>query len=970
MAATPLPHTAPAENRSPAAPETSVAGHRRIGWGRSGLRSVRAQLLAPIIVATAGLAVLGTLQTTAAATEAADAIRAQVLAVTATETVRLVHEVDREMAETAAQRLRNGKTGEQLVTAQRRRTDAAAARYRKASQSAVGRTPQLAETLHAANVALDALGAARATALTSNVASASSEKVYLNLSTALITVADALPARIVDVDLANQSRAVAAIAAVEHLDSVQRDLVRTILSRGSLLAGEATNLATLVGQRTQRLSEFNRVADADSVKVFNSMIQGADVEGSVRIRSIVLDGSVTAEGARLDADTWYTLQSGTIRRVYMVGLSLTEKLDAQARGVSAKAKRSAWTVAVGTAGLAILALTTAILLAIRTSRRLRQLRVAALAVARRELPEAIAAVAVGDVPVVHDGQESASAITKAIASTNDEIGQVADAFGSVHRTALRLAGQQAEMHIDVSRMVEILARRIRTLITRQLRLLDDFEREETDPDALSRLFALDHLAARLRRNGENLLVLSGHEPGRQFSQAFPLSGVVTAAASEIEDFTRVEASVGDIDISGGVVGDLVHLLAELLENATTFSPPDTSVRVDARRTIDGAVVRVHDSGIGITGGRLEEINARLLEPVKLTSAAAGTMGLHVVAHLASRHNITVQLHPTGTGTVAYVALPTTALAAQASLSSGPRTLPVERSAVPAIPGRSHVAGRPVVPAVEARRIPHVEDTAWFRPLPDGGDVEFSTAHAVGEVEYVHSGHDGSATAAGAPARIPAQRTPGYWNESGSATGAQPEIMIQRPVPVRRPTVRSVDEDPGASAGEQRSAEAGRAVPMPVAGHHPATWSQSTAAWPTKSPAQTTPATSGEYPMRSKPPVWPPAPTAATADGDATPASSGSTGPATDPVQASGAETAAAGSAAPGDSAGATDWTENTGNLPRRRPGALLAPETAVVATPVKSVDPELVRTRLSAFAEGVSAAGRSRTIPSTATKER
>src|SRR5690242_7518750 len=181
-------------------------------------------------------------------------------------------------------------------------------------------------------------------------------------------------------------------------------------------------------------------------------------------------------------------------------------------------------------------------------------------------------------------------------------------------------------------MAETLARRIRTLITRQLRLLDEFERDETDPDVLARLFVLDHLAARLRRNGENLLVLAGGEPGRPVTGAFPLTAVINAAASEIEEFHRVEATVTDVAIAGPVVGDIVHLLAELLENAAMFSPPPTPVRVDARRTVDGAVVRVHDSGIGIAPNRLAEINARLAQPTMLTSAAAGTMGLYVVAH--------------------------------------------------------------------------------------------------------------------------------------------------------------------------------------------------------------------------------------------------------------------------------------------------------------------------------------------------
>jgi len=208
----------------------------------------------------------------------------------------------------------------------------------------------------------------------------------------------------------------------------------------------------------------------------------------------------------------------------------------------------------------------------------------------------------------------------------------------------------------------VLARRIRTLVERQLRLLDEFERTETDPAELARLFSLDHLAARMRRNGENLLVLAGGEPSRGAMGEYPLGVVVTAAAGEIEQYARVQVNVEQVQLSSAVIGDLMHLLAELLENATNFSPPETQVYVDARRTLDGVTVRVHDRGVGISPQRLDAINRRLARPAALSSAAAGTMGLHVVSRLAARHGFLVELMATGDGTVAYVHLPRTALA--------------------------------------------------------------------------------------------------------------------------------------------------------------------------------------------------------------------------------------------------------------------------------------------------------------------
>ena len=182
----------------------------------------------------------------------------------------------------------------------------------------------------------------------------------------------------------------------------------------------------------------------------------------------------------------------------------------------------------------------------------------------------------------------------------DEIGELATAFGAVHRQALRLAADQALPRMEVQAMFVALSRRGQTLVQRQIHLIDEFGRDEADPDALARLFALDHLAARMRRNEENLLVLAGGEPGRWITRPVAIVDLVRAAAQEIEEYRRVEVGeVPDHAIGANVAGDVIHLLAELLENATSYSPPSTMVRVAARRTVEGLVIRVRDNGIGM-----------------------------------------------------------------------------------------------------------------------------------------------------------------------------------------------------------------------------------------------------------------------------------------------------------------------------------------------------------------------------------
>ncbi|MFD9408251.1 nitrate- and nitrite sensing domain-containing protein [Streptomyces sp. NPDC059989] len=245
--------------------------------------------------------------------------------------------------------------------------------------------------------------------------------------------------------------------------------------------------------------------------------------------------------------------------------------------------------------------------------------------------------------------------------SQDEIGEVARAFDQVHREAVRLAAEQALLRGNVNAIFTNLSMRNQSLIEGQLTLITDLENNEADPDQLENLFRLDHLATRMRRNGENLLILAGENPGRRWDQPVPLVDVLRAASSEVEQYERIELSgVSDAEIHGQAVTDLVHLLAELLENATTFSSPQTKVRVNATRLPDGRVmVEIHDKGIGLTAEDFADINHKLANPPTVDAAISQRMGLFVVGRLADRHSIRVQLRPSGeaAGTTSLVMLP-------------------------------------------------------------------------------------------------------------------------------------------------------------------------------------------------------------------------------------------------------------------------------------------------------------------------
>lgn len=344
--------------------------------------------------------------------------------------------------------------------------------------------------------------------------------------------------------------------------------------------------------------------------------------------------------------------------------SIPAAVEAQADDARNDAIRDA--ILVATAILS--ALVIVLLVARSLVRPLRTLRDSALKVAHEDLAKEIERVRAGGelVPV-----------TPLPVHTTEEVGQVAHAVDELHEQAVFLAGEQAQLQLQVSDMFETLSRRSRSLVDQQLSLIDQLERNEDDPERLESLFRLDHLAARMRRNGANLLVLSGSKLAREQSGPVPLATVINAAASEVEDYTRVvTASVADVDIVGSAAGDLIHLLAELLDNALRYSPPISQVRVSAVHAAKGAlVIEVSDVGLGMTDADLRVANTRLQSGGEVNPYTARHMGLFVVGRLATQHGLVVRLRSTvaeepSSGTTAGVYVPATLLARDGSDPAG------------------------------------------------------------------------------------------------------------------------------------------------------------------------------------------------------------------------------------------------------------------------------------------------------------
>jgi signal transduction histidine kinase len=309
----------------------------------------------------------------------------------------------------------------------------------------------------------------------------------------------------------------------------------------------------------------------------------------------------------------------------------------------------------------ILAIALAVVLARSLNLSLRRLREGALAVANRDLPDAVARLR----DVRNLGEGAADDIVRQVRDpiqlkNRDEVGQVAQAFNVVHREAVRIAAEQAALRTSVSAMFLNLARRSQSLVDRMIGELDQIERGEEDPKRLAQLFELDHLATRMRRNDENLLVLAGADSSAPRREDALLVDALRAAQSEVELYNRIEFGTVDTDISitALAVNDVVRLVAELLDNATRFSPPNTVVVADGRRIRDYVVIQVEDRGLGMSEEQMDQLNRRLAEPPSVDVAAFRLMGLAVVGRLASRYGIRVELRANiEGGTVAQVTLP-------------------------------------------------------------------------------------------------------------------------------------------------------------------------------------------------------------------------------------------------------------------------------------------------------------------------
>ncbi|WP_052852959.1 nitrate- and nitrite sensing domain-containing protein [Streptomyces avicenniae] len=624
---------------------------------------LNAILLIPVLVALVlgGIRVYGSYERWQ---EATDAERTAELVRAAT---AYAHAVIDERDVTATPLL-EGRDDDPVIGDARARTDEARDEF-AARAAAAPDTANLRRRVAAVTEAETRLDTLRRQAYTDVLPGAATEEAYVAVQRPLMSFSNELG--LGTGNLAAYGRGVYAVSLAKAASSLQRSLGTHLLvapGPGEAATGEQRG-AFLSYARLEEIArgEFTAAGTEDDARRLAAVTAEAgrrtaarqpsapDLEAMTRLIAAGAAGEDMPE--ELTPSAWFRAATDEFEAYREIETGLVDAAVREAGDVASTARRDMALNAAAVLAAVLLAFLVAGLVARSMSRSMHRLRTAAFDVAGHRLPAVVDQLSRSDPSGID------TRVAPIDVHSRDEVGQIARAFDQIHREAVRLAGEQAVLRGNLSTLFSNLSSRNQELIERQLALISALESHEADPDQLASLFELDHLATRMRRNGENLLVLAGQEPEHRWDRPASLVDVLRAAASEVEDYARIHLlGVAPVVVRTGVVNDLVHLLAELLENATVFSSPQSTIRVTATRLPDGRVMaEIHDQGVGLPPAGFADINGRLADPPRLDAAVAGRMGLFVVSRLAERHGIRVQLRPAeGAGTTALVMLPASA----------------------------------------------------------------------------------------------------------------------------------------------------------------------------------------------------------------------------------------------------------------------------------------------------------------------
>ncbi|MFE3024752.1 sensor histidine kinase [Nocardia tengchongensis] len=640
---------------------------------------------------------------------------------------------------------------------------------------------------------------------------------------------------------------------VAQVERIRGDSVRTVESIVSTVADRTVDQSKLrlVDSLNTRWMLFNEVAGMAEALRSNPKDGLKDIQISVSTERQMLavlahrfpDGDATIADLQRGADTRVQLVNGpqalagqlpvaelkdslvsSINGYQSIASGATKDIVSRVDDLSAAARSDAIRYSIIVIATILGALALAVLIARAMIVPLRRLRLAALRVAEYDLGQEVSALREGadpeDVPLepmpVH---------------TDEEVGQLARAVDDIHGQALRLAADQAAMRTQVNDMFETLARRSKSLVDHQLSLIEAMEYDEKDPRLLENLFRLDHLAARMRRNGDNLLILAGTKQRRTKSAPVEIADVLRAAISEVEDYERVKLGATP---RGSLVepaaSDLAHLFAELLDNALRASPPETDVKFTFAQAHDqGLLIEVADRGIGMPPAEMAEINRRLEAVAEVGPDTARHMGLFVVGRLAERHGLTVRLRPTfdtarDPGVTVTVHVPKPLIVAVGGAISVPPQQPGQQPSAPtpsapAPQGAGNQAGTPAsmqmraVTRTATGNVMVTVDPGVSGPIPAGAPAGAAPSPAPAPAPAAAS------ASTGLPTRQPGAQVPGGLpTRQPGVNGPTVKHTVSAPGSARPGLPQ---RDPGVNGPSAPAAQPGAALPQRGQGEPPA-----------------------------------------------------------------------------------------------------------------------------------------------------
>ncbi|MCZ7423941.1 nitrate- and nitrite sensing domain-containing protein [Verrucosispora sp. WMMA2121] len=597
------------------------------------------------------------------------------------------------------------------LTRLRARTDQLAAEYVESSdhwQVGLLGSDALHDRLAESKRQLAALPDTRAAVDGRNIGRGVTGTAFTELIESFYEVYDEL-GNVDDDQIADDTTQLIRLNQARELLSQEDALLAGVLAAGRITPAERAEFTRIVGAR-QFLAEqaVVRLPDADQRR-YEQLVTGTSFRRLADLETRIMNGTGTARPPFSTSD-WSNVTAAALIEIGDMVLAGGDDVVSNATPVAI----GVIVRLVLAAGLGLLVVIAAVVVSITTARararRWHRLRDAALQFADERLPRVAERLGRGE-------QVDIAEEAPPLRLGDDEIGQVGRALDVVRQTAVRTAVEQAELRRAAGEVFLGLARRTQALVHHQLTLLDAMERREHDAEELEDLFRVDHLATRARRHTENLITLGGATPGRAWRRGVPMVDVVRGAVGEVEDYPRVTVrEIADVSLAGPAVGAVIHLLAELIENGVTFSPPHTSVEVRGQPVANGFAVEIEDRGPGMTEADRAAANHRIGDGGELTHGDASRLGLYVVSRLATRHGVRVRLRESAYGgTTAVVLIPS--------------DLIIGDESEPSVPGKASATGADGSgPSTEPRGGPAQSAALNGPTVPTGLPVTTASVH--------------------------------------------------------------------------------------------------------------------------------------------------------------------------------------------------------------------------------------------------